>query len=100
MRWDVTTGAKDRARREKEREEERKKKAANKRNERKGDRKAGAGAADADPDEKEPIPTQESTDDCNICWSDQLGQAPSIMLGCGHFFHKACIDKRIESKVG
>lgn len=29
------------------------------------------------------LPTQELTDDCNICFSEELGQAPCLQLSCG-----------------
>jgi len=35
---------------------------------------------------------------CNICWTEGLGNAPSLQLDCGHFFHYACVKKKIENK--
>eukprot|EP01029_Cantina_marsupialis_P027411 TRINITY_DN766_c0_g1_i2.p1 TRINITY_DN766_c0_g1~~TRINITY_DN766_c0_g1_i2.p1 ORF type:complete len:3952 (+),score=1641.27 TRINITY_DN766_c0_g1_i2:307-12162(+) len=40
----------------------------------------------------------DAEDFCMICWTDPLGQAPSVQLGCGHIFHKECIETLIERK--
>jgi len=30
-------------------------------------------------------------DSCQVCASSNLGDEPSVLLGCGHFFHARCI---------
>ena len=32
---------------------------------------------------------------CNICFTGELREEPSIQLGCGHIFHAKCIKKLI-----
>eukprot|EP01125_Pyxidicula_operculata_P014216 TRINITY_DN4734_c0_g1_i2.p1 TRINITY_DN4734_c0_g1~~TRINITY_DN4734_c0_g1_i2.p1 ORF type:complete len:529 (+),score=70.89 TRINITY_DN4734_c0_g1_i2:350-1936(+) len=34
---------------------------------------------------------------CNICWVEGLSSAPSVMLKCGHIFHRHCILKKVEN---
>jgi len=33
---------------------------------------------------------------CNICYTEELGAAPAVMLDCGHLFHYECVRKRIS----
>lgn len=42
--------------------------------------------------------TTVSDDLCGICYVEELGRAPSIMLQCGHVFHSKCALSRLESK--
>eukprot|EP00347_Sterkiella_histriomuscorum_P005991 403354493 len=35
---------------------------------------------------------------CMICYTDVLGQAPSVQLNCNHLFHQACIDTILTRK--
>lgn len=35
---------------------------------------------------------------CNICYTEGLGAAPTIRLQCNHFFHYACLRRRLETK--
>jgi len=47
-----------------------------------------------------PCPTcldclQKPDEICNICYTEELGSAPSVMLDCGHIFHYHCVKKRI-----
>lgn len=37
-------------------------------------------------------------DYCNICWTEGLGAAPCIQLGCGHIVHKACAEKSLAGR--
>jgi len=37
------------------------------------------------------------SDDCQICWIDDLTCAPSVMMECGHVFHYDCVMKRIAN---
>ena len=37
-------------------------------------------------------------DYCSLCWTDSLGAAPCLQLGCGHYFHLHCIAEQIERK--
>jgi len=39
---------------------------------------------------------QESDDYCNICFTEELYEAPCIELDCGHIFHYECIRKRLD----
>jgi len=41
---------------------------------------------------------QDNTEFCNICWVEDLGSAPCIRLHCGHYFHHACVLKKIRGK--
>jgi E3 ubiquitin-protein ligase MYCBP2 len=36
------------------------------------------------------------SDYCSICWTESLGQAPCVRLGCGHTFHAHCVKDRIS----
>ena len=42
--------------------------------------------------------TQNAEDFCNICFTEDLGSAPSILLGCGHAFHYVCAVDKLKSK--
>lgn len=35
---------------------------------------------------------------CNICYIENLSQAPCLQLRCGHAFHHACITKRLSTR--
>jgi hypothetical protein len=37
-------------------------------------------------------------DDCYICMTDRLSDAPCIKMDCGHVFHKGCIDEKFRIK--
>eukprot|EP01087_Luapelamoeba_hula_P013862 TRINITY_DN3_c1_g1_i1.p1 TRINITY_DN3_c1_g1~~TRINITY_DN3_c1_g1_i1.p1 ORF type:complete len:963 (+),score=199.31 TRINITY_DN3_c1_g1_i1:100-2988(+) len=41
---------------------------------------------------------QNADDFCNICWIEDLGSKPSLLLGCGHLFHAKCLKERIEAR--
>ena len=41
---------------------------------------------------------QEPDDYCNICFTEELSEAPCIELDCGHIFHYQCIKKRLNIK--
>jgi len=41
---------------------------------------------------------QEPDDYCNICFTEELSEAPCIELDCGHIFHFECIQKRLNIK--
>lgn len=38
------------------------------------------------------------SDFCSICWVEDLKSAPSILLGCGHMFHYACVAQKLEGR--
>lgn len=42
--------------------------------------------------------TQDADDFCMICWSESLGNAPSIKIDCGHVFHYTCIRRVLEMR--
>jgi hypothetical protein len=44
--------------------------------------------------------SQVSDDFCNICWVDPLCGAPTLQLGCGHLFHLACAQRRVQERWG
>eukprot|EP00742_Colponemidia_sp_Colp-10_P004729 GILJ01005044.1.p1 GENE.GILJ01005044.1~~GILJ01005044.1.p1 ORF type:complete len:1771 (+),score=301.85 GILJ01005044.1:1764-7076(+) len=46
--------------------------------------------------EPKPELSQDADDYCMVCWTENLGSAPAIQLGCGHVFHYACIHKSLE----
>lgn len=35
---------------------------------------------------------------CSICWSEPLGAAPSVRLGCSHVFHLHCVRERLRQR--
>eukprot|EP00347_Sterkiella_histriomuscorum_P011559 403371993 len=35
---------------------------------------------------------------CSICYTDELGQAPTIQLNCKHMFHKDCLKTILKQK--
>ena len=35
-------------------------------------------------------------DFCPLCWSEALGAAPTITLGCGHTLHAHCATEQVE----
>jgi len=37
-------------------------------------------------------------DYCSICWVEGLKSAPTIKLGCGHYFHFSCVQKKLSNK--
>ena len=37
-------------------------------------------------------------DECAICYTEELGQAPVIRLSCNHFFHVSCTRARLNAK--
>ena len=39
---------------------------------------------------------QDADSFCNICWTETLGEAPCIQLGCGHVFHNDCIQTQLR----
>lgn len=43
---------------------------------------------------------QDKDDYCNICWTEPLGAAPCLQLGCGHIFHMSCIQTLLANKWG
>ena len=51
---------------------------------------------------KEDCPAHKSDvneeDYCNICYVEGLGAAPAIQLGCGHFFHYACLASKVQRR--
>lgn len=42
--------------------------------------------------------TQETEDLCNICYTEDLGQAPCIALPCSHVFHFGCVMERVKAQ--
>jgi len=42
--------------------------------------------------------TQQPDDYCNICFTEELSEAPCIELDCGHIFHFQCMRQRLELK--
>jgi E3 ubiquitin-protein ligase MYCBP2 len=46
---------------------------------------------------RKPYVTQLPDDYCNICFTEELDEAPCIELDCGHIFHYECIQRRLES---
>ncbi|KAH3836593.1 E3 ubiquitin-protein ligase MYCBP2-like isoform X2 [Dreissena polymorpha] len=42
--------------------------------------------------------TQSGEDDCSICYTDELREAPVVMLQCGHLFHLHCTRRVLENK--
>jgi hypothetical protein len=44
--------------------------------------------------------SQTAEDFCNICWVDPLCGAPTLQLGCGHLFHLACAQRRVQERWG
>lgn len=49
---------------------------------------------------KNPNATHDKTSDemCSICWGSGLGQAPSLMIKCGHIFHAHCLMMRLKKR--
>ena len=45
-----------------------------------------------------PLLNSKLTDFCNICWVEELGQAPLIQLACGHLFHSTCASAKLKKK--
>lgn len=43
-------------------------------------------------------PQQSADDYCVICFTDALADSPCLQLECGHVFHKACVEKKIEQR--
>eukprot|EP00753_Platysulcus_tardus_P008318 PLAT15892.1.p1 GENE.PLAT15892.1~~PLAT15892.1.p1 ORF type:complete len:615 (-),score=134.59 PLAT15892.1:135-1763(-) len=43
---------------------------------------------------------QGKEDFCNICWVEDLGSAPSILLACGHVFHFTCVKNKLRGWPG
>eukprot|EP00753_Platysulcus_tardus_P011481 PLAT3292.30.p1 GENE.PLAT3292.30~~PLAT3292.30.p1 ORF type:complete len:1705 (-),score=914.67 PLAT3292.30:92-4642(-) len=41
--------------------------------------------------------TQDADDYCMACWTESLGAAPTILLGCGHAFHHDCITRLLKA---
>jgi len=41
---------------------------------------------------------QDASEFCNICWVEELGQAPVLQLDCGHMFHRQCILNQIDKR--
>ncbi|KAI6207356.1 RCR-type E3 ubiquitin transferase [Aphelenchoides besseyi] len=41
---------------------------------------------------------QDGDDLCVICFTDRLGGAPCIRVGCGHFFHFGCVRTVLEKR--
>jgi E3 ubiquitin-protein ligase MYCBP2 len=35
---------------------------------------------------------------CNICWVEELRQAPCVVLDCGHVFHLHCIRSKLATR--
>jgi len=35
---------------------------------------------------------------CSSCYTETLGEAPSVLLDCGHAFHASCLRKQLELK--
>ena len=35
---------------------------------------------------------------CNICYTCELREEPSVKLGCGHFFHANCLVELLKHK--
>ena len=42
--------------------------------------------------------TQRPDDYCNICFTEELSEAPCIELDCGHIFHYQCMLQRLDLK--
>ncbi|EFA75279.1 RING zinc finger-containing protein [Heterostelium album PN500] len=42
--------------------------------------------------------TQDQDDFCMICWTENLSEAPSIQLDCGHVFHQDCCKQLLEKR--
>uniref|UniRef100_A0A8R1DYZ2 RCR-type E3 ubiquitin transferase n=1 Tax=Caenorhabditis japonica TaxID=281687 RepID=A0A8R1DYZ2_CAEJA len=42
--------------------------------------------------------TQDGDDVCVICFTERLGAAPCIRLGCGHIFHYHCVRMILEKR--
>ena len=41
---------------------------------------------------------QAADDLCNICWVEELRQAPCVRLECGHVFHYHCIKTKLDAR--
>jgi len=48
------------------------------------------------PDRPKKVKTH-SDDICNICFVEEISQAPALVLKCGHAFHYDCIVKRLDA---
>ena len=44
------------------------------------------------------LPHIDSTEFCGICYTESLGAAPCVQLGCHHVFHQACVEKKLAQK--
>ena len=56
---------------------------------------AAAAAAAASSSSSVPLPSAE--DYCPICYTEEIGAAPAIRLGCGHVIHRQCGVDRIRA---
>ncbi|KAI6241073.1 RCR-type E3 ubiquitin transferase [Aphelenchoides fujianensis] len=43
-------------------------------------------------------PRADGEDLCVVCFTDRLGGAPCVRLGCGHYFHFACVRTVLEKR--
>lgn len=48
---------------------------------------------------KELLDSQTNADEyCSLCYTEDLGSAPVLQLGCGHILHRHCLNAQLESK--
>ena len=45
-----------------------------------------------------PPPRSRRDDYCTLCYTEALGAAPCVRIGCGHMFHAHCVRSMLESK--
>mmetsp|Transcript_37914 Transcript_37914/g.59954 ORF Transcript_37914/g.59954 Transcript_37914/m.59954 type:complete len:1138 (-) Transcript_37914:205-3618(-) len=44
-----------------------------------------------------PLPMQTTGDDfCSLCWTEEIRSAPSVLMNCGHVYHKQCVIQRLK----